>query len=1093
MDSTNSLSKSGSFIGRSLSADLSQVDKINAIPNKVTDNVLMDGLCPEDQLYLDALISMDSDKLNNNDDDEYDTVSHRSSTWSPMVQSPMMDPTRVKKLRPSYAVTLSLKDISYIRPSWGISKGIKSKSRKNHKSSSISVSSETIRSNSDEHIKSKTNEPAYHYFLSILTIIVICLIVTTYIVDRRNEHDSIQVNRVKLSIGQKFLEFYRPISSDKRDERAMDGLDLERILKIQIAQNVPRDLKPDKCTCEIYSSETRRYNPNKTIEDEETCFACYDWAFRANLRVYISHNNNLFGNNIENSTYCYHIKWQSYDALQTPLVDCFLIDNEQWFGLGDIQSPLWSLNDLTFDWTPLVTNLSAEFRHTPTTKAAPNQLALGSHVNYSLFSTKGIHIGNIYTDFETSFKISNDSKTGLKRMCLSVSCTDKCTQTWARIDHLEQLRYHNNYLEYDICTSNDLGTLISSKLEEKTHIEYETIKESKQQHSATYLNNNDFVLLNNNGPQQQSSVSSSSLSGNLTRSKHEKMLEKEMTISTTNSTVATTTQQQPLKQNSTTLAISNQSINTNSTVPSTTIVTPQVQMLVNPEMSVSISSKNVSKTTTTAQQAPIEQELPEGIDLIERTVFFVSRDYMPLLDGQTLRKYIDNVTSLNLTTDPMLLIDTRWEVYIGSLKLNNAMFPKASQLFESIHQKGFKIVFTIKPYIDSGIGVSNINQLFKNGRLYTASYKKDTHMEKFGFQAKESLNIKETLTRRQSLFTFHNQPIEIGLNDTVKFPYLFKCRESQEGYCVLLDLTLTSNREWFVGNIKRSNLFTVKADGLQIGGAHPNRFYWDDNYRNGVSELARTLVFKENLYTIPQWTGDFGYIQLAPRECTWNGLKSIVNSVLNLSMMGFSLIHPGSVWGDLKKTGEVMKTPVKSTVLDSYRMMSILEDEDIDDLRPTEEDLIIRWLQVSIFLPILQFNNIQPIIQHNLQELARNLTRVRREFIVPEMERNLPYTPMMINQTKYQMNDVKLPMIRPVRLIKEDGSQTIIVPEQFSIGQDLIVAPILNEGQRQRDIYLPSGLWRDELKQIHIRGSKWLTNYTVGLKEIAWFTRAKRK
>lgn len=105
--------KQSSSFGRVSSVDVSQLDKINAIPNKITDNVLMDGLCQEDQLHLNFL--MDND-LSDSDDDE--DASRRSSAWSPMVQSPVIMNKRIKKRKPSYTVTLSLEDISYIRPSW---------------------------------------------------------------------------------------------------------------------------------------------------------------------------------------------------------------------------------------------------------------------------------------------------------------------------------------------------------------------------------------------------------------------------------------------------------------------------------------------------------------------------------------------------------------------------------------------------------------------------------------------------------------------------------------------------------------------------------------------------------------------------------------------------------------------------------------------------------------------------------------------------------------------------------------------------------------------------------------------------------------
>jgi alpha-glucosidase (family GH31 glycosyl hydrolase) len=61
---------------------------------------------------------------------------------------------------------------------------------------------------------------------------------------------------------------------------------------------------------------------------------------------------------------------------------------------------------------------------------------------------------------------------------------------------------------------------------------------------------------------------------------------------------------------------------------------------------------------------------------------------------------------------------------------------------------------------------------------------------------------------------------------------------------------------------------------------------------------------------------------------------------------------------------------------------------------------------------------------------------------------------------------------------------------EFLLGDDLLVAPILNEGAVARDIYLPKGKWQDELQPgiVH-NGNCWLRNYTVQLDELAYFTR----
>lgn len=56
------------------------------------------------------------------------------------------------------------------------------------------------------------------------------------------------------------------------------------------------------------------------------------------------------------------------------------------------------------------------------------------------------------------------------------------------------------------------------------------------------------------------------------------------------------------------------------------------------------------------------------------------------------------------------------------------------------------------------------------------------------------------------------------------------------------------------------------------------------------------------------------------------------------------------------------------------------------------------------------------------------------------------------------------------------------------VGDNLMVAPILDAGARQRDIYLPQGKWRDNLNDRNVNGGLWIRGYKIDLLQIATFT-----
>lgn len=62
---------------------------------------------------------------------------------------------------------------------------------------------------------------------------------------------------------------------------------------------------------------------------------------------------------------------------------------------------------------------------------------------------------------------------------------------------------------------------------------------------------------------------------------------------------------------------------------------------------------------------------------------------------------------------------------------------------------------------------------------------------------------------------------------------------------------------------------------------------------------------------------------------------------------------------------------------------------------------------------------------------------------------------------------------------------------EYLLGEHILVAPVIVENARSRDVYLPAGLWRDENKPSSplINGRSWLRNYPANLEVLPWFTK----
>lgn len=80
-----------------------------------------------------------------------------------------------------------------------------------------------------------------------------------------------------------------------------------------------------------------------------------------------------------------------------------------------------------------------------------------------------------------------------------------------------------------------------------------------------------------------------------------------------------------------------------------------------------------------------------------------------------------------------------------------------------------------------------------------------------------------------------------------------------------------------------------------------------------------------------------------------------------------------------------------------------------------------------------------------------------------------------------------IPIIRPLWLLDPSDPTCHLVVDEFSVGEELIVAPIILPRTYEREVYLPAGVWKDGIDGSLRKGSRWLHNYAVPEDKIAHF------
>lgn len=270
-----------------------------------------------------------------------------------------------------------------------------------------------------------------------------------------------------------------------------------------------------------------------------------------------------------------------------------------------------------------------------------------------------------------------------------------------------------------------------------------------------------------------------------------------------------------------------------------------------------------------------------------------------------------------------------------------------------------------------------------------------------------------------------------------------------DGKIAFLDTTNPAALSWHLGNFK-ALATSHRIDGFKFD-AGEGMFY---NMNGAVHRQPMPPNHMNNCYTQAiseqfPWSdvrsgwraqGQPLLFRQWDKSSVWshdNGLASCITGAMTLNLLGYPNSFPDMIGGN-----------------------------EYGDQR-VDAELMIRWTQAVAPMPIIQFSRAP-------WEFGADCAAICARYA-------------KLHQTLF---DPRRSAVLPIWWLAPQDENALVCNDQYLVGEDLLVAPVIVPKARQRDIYLPPGRWQSywDAAEIH-QGSAWLRNYPAPLEVLPLFQR----
>lgn len=379
----------------------------------------------------------------------------------------------------------------------------------------------------------------------------------------------------------------------------------------------------------------------------------------------------------------------------------------------------------------------------------------------------------------------------------------------------------------------------------------------------------------------------------------------------------------------------------------------------------------------------------------------------------------------------VMVVDWFYWTRMGQMDINPAEFPDPDGMNKQLHDMGMQSIISIWPrYETSG---RYFNELDKKG--YLLKDKDGKSVDGLPFRSDRTGGLIDA-TNPAARQWFWEKARDNILSHGFDYPWLDETEPDlvPDGFF------------YSIGSGDRyHNLFPL----LHVEGVADNMRAWKPN--------KRVLILSRAAYLGSQRTGAlFWSSDINP---TWEALARQIPAGLNMTASGIALWgNDIGGWQFLPQTTTATKAP-------------LLDPSDARDVVGQNHDypeLMTRWFQYGTFLPTLRLHGDRK--QADIWSFGKAAETIMARYDTLRYQ----LIPYIYSQAKFT-HDTGAPFMRPLWMDFPQDPNVADIGTEYMFGPAFLVAPITEQGQTEKNVYLPAGSdWYNFWTKEKLAGGRWV-------------------